>query len=419
MLALLRKLQLLTAALMLSMTINIGLGCALWRKSHLLPQVQFAQLISDQFEMGPANCHVLKQMSDWDYARLTIELSNQEVVEDGYSRGALALAVLIANFDFDIQRSMGTRALQKRFVKIDEGKTSYELIAGLDRSDFAQIQQFAHQERWPITAQGLHKLIQQNVSEDRSSKNRDERHLLADAFMSSNVFACFERLFPNDIPKSDLVTITQYLDWNQLAKILTSNLAPTHKVERHRAWQRRQMLIDAVNRGCKTAAYMLILCDFDYTVRHTSDSDLAQLLCLLDTYTAEAMNVALGVLKSSRENNIRALAAKKAGDFLDIPLPREDQWKWLAQAFLGNAHSGQRLWPIDLLQVDSEPVEIAAEDLEPEKPFGNERMHIVQRGDSLWKLSKKYGLSIQQLMALNDMTQDLLKIGQILQIGLI
>lgn len=418
MFALLRKLQLLSAALMVSVSANIGLGCALWRKCYMPPQMRFAELIIEQSDVGEANCAVLNQMSQWDYARLTVELSNQEIVEDGYSRAALALAMLVANFDFDVQRSLGEKALQKRTLKDAKGGVGYELIAGLDGSDFEQIQLFARQEKWPITAQGLHRLIKQGSSLGGSFPHCSEGHLLADAFMASDAFASLERLFPKDIPKSELMTIARCLEWDQLARTMSATSSPP--IERYRALQRRQLLMSAVDQGCKTAAYLLILCDYDFSLRHTTDEDLAQLLCLLDTYTAEAMNIALSVLKSPRENAIRELAAKKAGGFLNIPLPtKEDQWRLLARALLGKPSDSSCELSPEVLQARPDIKKMTTEHIHFNQTGESERTHVVQRGDTLWKLSKRYGLTVQQLMALNALQRDLLRIGQILQIDLI
>lgn len=44
------------------------------------------------------------------------------------------------------------------------------------------------------------------------------------------------------------------------------------------------------------------------------------------------------------------------------------------------------------------------------------RTHVVQAGDTLWLLARRYGTTVEALMKLNGLTSDLLNIGQILQI---
>lgn len=415
MFALLRKLKFLTVALILSSSANVGLICALWKSAYTPPQMRLAELMIDCKEMSQSNCAVLKQISNWNYARLTAELSNQEIVEDGFTRGGLALTTLIANFDFDVQRSLSDRKLQKRRLENQKDGLSYELIAGLDERDFAQIQQFARQERWPITDQGLHKLIKQSPISEKGSKSGEEQQL-AEAFVRSNAFAYLERLFPADIPASELLKLASHLDWHQLPQFNDG----CDQADRHRAQQRRDLLLKAVEQGSKSAAYLLILCDFDFSLRQIRDTDMAQLLLLLDTYTAEAMNIVVGVLKSPRDNTIRELAAKRVSCFLNVPLPaKKDQLPLFADAILNDVKIPPSVQLIDTSELSSQP---HLDKVEAAKVFEmplNEKLHIVERGDTLWKLSKKYGLSVKQLMRVNELKQDFLKIGQVLQVDLL
>ena len=43
-------------------------------------------------------------------------------------------------------------------------------------------------------------------------------------------------------------------------------------------------------------------------------------------------------------------------------------------------------------------------------------IYVVQKGDSLWSISKKYGLTVDELKRINNLTSNLLSIGQILRI---
>mgnify|MGYP002533734289 CR=1 FL=1 len=42
--------------------------------------------------------------------------------------------------------------------------------------------------------------------------------------------------------------------------------------------------------------------------------------------------------------------------------------------------------------------------------------YVVQNGDSLWKIANKYGITVNELKSLNDLTSDILSIGQVLKI---
>ncbi len=52
----------------------------------------------------------------------------------------------------------------------------------------------------------------------------------------------------------------------------------------------------------------------------------------------------------------------------------------------------------------------------PYVPTDLENKYIVKSGDTLWSIAKKYGLSVDELKALNNLTSNSLSIGQVLKI---
>jgi LysM repeat protein len=42
--------------------------------------------------------------------------------------------------------------------------------------------------------------------------------------------------------------------------------------------------------------------------------------------------------------------------------------------------------------------------------------YVVQQGDTLYNISKRFGLTVDELKALNDMTDNIIKIGQELRV---
>ncbi len=52
----------------------------------------------------------------------------------------------------------------------------------------------------------------------------------------------------------------------------------------------------------------------------------------------------------------------------------------------------------------------------PYVPTDMENKYIVKSGDTLWSIAKKYGLSVDELKALNNLTSNSLSIGQVLKI---
>ena len=47
----------------------------------------------------------------------------------------------------------------------------------------------------------------------------------------------------------------------------------------------------------------------------------------------------------------------------------------------------------------------------------NSDIYVVKKGDSLWSIAKKYGISVEELKSLNDLTSNMLSVGQVLKIS--
>lgn len=52
----------------------------------------------------------------------------------------------------------------------------------------------------------------------------------------------------------------------------------------------------------------------------------------------------------------------------------------------------------------------------PSYPPATVRTHVVTKGDSLWGLSRKYGTSVDAIRQANGLSNDLIRVGQTLQI---
>ncbi len=80
-----------------------------------------------------------------------------------------------------------------------------------------------------------------------------------------------------------------------------------------------------------------------------------------------------------------------------------------------NNLTGTTLQIGDVLTIPTEEEPIEEEPVEEEPTTGNIE-YVVQSGDSLYSIAKKYGISVDQIKALNNLTSNLLFIGQRLQI---
>ena len=54
--------------------------------------------------------------------------------------------------------------------------------------------------------------------------------------------------------------------------------------------------------------------------------------------------------------------------------------------------------------------------LVPQKEIESEEIYIVQKGDTLWSIAKANGIEVNKLKKMNNLTSNLLSIGQKLKI---
>ncbi len=410
----LRKLQLMTTALIMSGSCNIALAGALWQCARNKPTLRHAQFTKEGGFLRAENCGALSEFANWEYARLLAELSNGELMEDGFTRGGLALAILIEKFDFDVDRALLGKELHRRTLKDARTAHQYTLIADLQTSDFERVRNFAEQERWPMTPRGLFQRFCDQararvIGEDLSPIDPS----LIESLFASDAFCAFARLFPPDIPRQYLALTALHLNWSELCP---RDLGSYTLAEKSGASSLRcDLLLRAIERGSKPAAYLLIMSDFDFALHKTSDLAMQQLLTLVDTYTAEALAVSMGVLRGPRGDTVRELAAKRACHFLNLPPPIGEQWGLLARALVQSGDFSSR-GSEEIAERISGAWHASREDVEPVHRALQE--HIVQPGDTLWKLSKTYGMTVRDLMRRNDLSRDFLHIGQILRIDL-
>jgi peptidoglycan endopeptidase LytF len=84
-----------------------------------------------------------------------------------------------------------------------------------------------------------------------------------------------------------------------------------------------------------------------------------------------------------------------------------------------NALTTTVLYPGEILKIrtnSNEVLECFGEDYTPPNNNDNIITYTVQKGDSLYSISRKFNTSVDQIMKLNNLSSNLLSIGQILKI---
>lgn len=464
------KIRRLTLALILSGALNIAIGGFFfyWVLQERPP--------TPYCELQPATrIHQLPPLSDQRsisdivalYRKLTFEqlsgkLYNTQLVEDGYSQRDIALAALKTFHYFDLHRALQSEAqpneerpLICRKSKSDEC-INLTVYPGLTDRQFQAIIHFAYTERWPITGQGLFLLLQR---EDLSKEPS-----LAESFYLTPEFSAIETLFArSEVPveKPELLAMIIDGDWETLDEFtkqqrISQDLSPS---------RREKLLLDYIEKGSKGAAYVILKTDATFAGKKLDDKHVLAILQLLKDKTSESELFAQSLLTSPRSLGVcqqaafrlyeysgklipdpwnyesalatfapqrlliekvqKAVAAEAPIKMLNTLLPKAPEKAIPEKGTIVFSTSKQTRVPTRVPNPNLNPKPdvkqkpIAQSDPKP-KPntpaITKERLYVVQEGDSLWKISRKFNVDMEVIKKQNGLKSDALKPGLTLRI---
>ncbi|MCH9609661.1 MAG: hypothetical protein S4CHLAM45_00500 [Chlamydiales bacterium] len=259
-----------------------------------------------------------------------------------------ALSALVKGHDFDVERALGSPP-QKR----------------LSDEDYKAICRFAKEEQYPFTARGLYKRLPETGK----------------IFCFTPEFIQLQTLFARTqlpIENEILITLVSEGEFETLATYFRKQQEGANYEE----GRRRQLLLDYIHDGSRTAAYLLLLTDYDFALATLPDEETVDLLQLLNVKTAEALRYCKALLDSSRSPLCKEKASEIAGRFYRRPGEGvlRPQWR------------------------ERHP-----------KALPNDT-HVIQPGESLWTISRKYRVSIEDLMKVNNLHSTTLQPGRLLKI---
>ncbi|MCP5469087.1 MAG: LysM peptidoglycan-binding domain-containing protein [Chlamydiales bacterium] len=156
---------------------------------------------------------------------------------------------------------------------------------------------------------------------------------------------------------------------------------------------RQQFLLDHIALGSKTAAYLLVLLDPDYALL-LSNEKIEHLFELMDEPTPEAIAFTEQVLGEKRSPRVDKHALERLAQYTG-----QSQGEIAARydRYLNN----ENLRPVFRQQV---PI------------TQTQQTHIVQPGESLWLIAKKYHVTIEKIMVTNNLRSTTLQPGKMLKI---
>ncbi len=369
-----RRARSLTQLLIFSGALNLGLLTTvlynLWNGEKILPPQEARLELAAESSYAAA----LLELSRSPLSELIDLLKDTTPIEQGLLRRDLALSVLYSVQKLDLERALGSLPQQTRLLQLQVPDQSapleLRLFLGLSNEQFAAISQFVRQERWPFTPSGLFaELARQGAHADPS---------LIDAFSTTSHFYAVSALFSRtglNIDKKVLISMLLEGGWDLLSQFVAAPPVPPEQL-----WQRRrEFLLAHLGQGSRIAARILVETDTEALLRRLTDEQATQILNLLSTHTP------------SFERFVRGLLASPRSDLV-----------WQAAESRLHSFTGELRPPPPPLPHPPPPGEV-------EPPL--RRMHLVQEGDSLWKIARRYSVTIDALMEENNLDNERLRPG--------
>lgn len=382
-----KKSRLLVHLLIWSGALNIGLFSSLvyFVFQERQQAVSFErQPVASRKGAEATNQEILREFSTLSWAELVKQLENLDLVEEGYKKRDLALASLVAFHGFDIERAIQGTSLQRRTLAFGrkEGPEEVYLTVypGLSKDQFQAIDHFIQTERFPVTAQGLFYEIQQTTAP------RDPQ--LLQAFYLTAEFTSIWTLFQRTglhMPRDFVIEMIAQGDWRILHQFAEEqkkqlDLSPEYL---------KRLLLNYVRCRSVFAAKILLQWDKDFLLKRLEDQDLAAFLDLFKDSTPALELLLKELITSPRSDIVWKKAAERLYLFAQLPFPDPYDHKVVLATFAGH--------------VQAPPPPVASV---------QEERHIVQKGENLWKISRKYKVSIDALRKANHLESDKIREGK-------
>jgi LysM repeat protein len=326
---------------------------------------------------------------NYSFEHLLTKLNQTDLVENGYTLRDLALGCMTTFHYFDLNKALKNKPLQKRILSYSSNAETLTIYPGLSEEDFKDILAFAQIEKWPMTSQGLFLQL----------KKQDDPQL-AEAFYLTSQFHAVENLF-SGTPREKLLTLIKEGEWMPLAAFVEKQ-----KSSQDLSVNRRlSFLFEYLEQGSKTAAQLLIQSSPE-TIRKWNDETVAKILRLTTDKSPEAEKFIQEIIKSPRSDKVHELASLRQYEFSGEKAPVKYDQQTVSKQFFPKIPQQKIIAKQEVQQP-----------LPPSKPpLKREIMHTVQEGDSLWKISRKYKIDIDQIRKYNRLQSDFLKPGTTLKI---
>lgn len=407
-----RRTKWLTQALIISVTLNIGLVTTFIY--FVLKDKQTALAIeltpckdAHKKEVLATNFQLLRAYSLLPYQELILRLEHRDLLEEGLTKRDLSLACLVAFHHFNLEKALGGILLQKRSIPFtnSSGQETIEIpvFPGLSDDQFQAVLQYAKTEKWPLTSQGLFYELK------RSSGAYDPS--LIEAFSLCSEYHAVQTLLSKTglhVTREQIIELIAEGEWKALSELtakqrISMELTPDRK---------RAFLLEYLQNHSKLAAKLLLDSDQDFVLKRLGDGQILTILDLYPEKNAVIENFSKELLASPRTDAVWRRAAyflySAAGEL--FPEPYDHQAA--LQRFLPQIAAPQ-------IAPDAAPIVLQTSAPLPKGQTpskGKKKVHVVEPGDNLWKLARKYHVSIEEIMRVNRLETEKLRPGKQIEI---
>ncbi len=382
-----KKIRLLTKLLLVSVALNIGLLTVVIYTSR--EQEKKETLSTKKIVLEKSNGEVLSIYFKNSFGELVKELKIKTILQDGYARRDLALACLVNYHYLNLDKAISGKSLQRRkltFIHQDGGESfQVEVFPNLDDLDFEMVEKFIKEEKWPFTTEGLFSDLKKQGAE-RDSTLETAFYMTAEFYM---IQTALKRL-DDTLPKEKILNFLLEGNFEQLQQWVLKTKNGGDFLEGMRA-----LFQDYVKKGASSAAELWIALDNEHILRKLTDLELHKLVELVKENALSSNIFLKQILCSVRSDEVRKEAALKLYLFAKKAPPTPYDHEQALKVFLPTMFAQKEV---------SKPIP-AAYSLVIKK-------HTVIDGDSLWKISRKYKVTIESLRAHNHLKTDTLKPGQ-------
>ncbi len=400
-----RKARWLTQALIISGTLNIGLI------STFVYFVLKEKQTSVAFELKPSqeeeqfvltNKELVEAYLTLSFQDLLLRLEDRELIEEGYAKRDIALACLVNFHQFNLEGALGGFVPQQRYIKFfneDGGELiDLSIYPALTEDQFQAVIQYARTEKWPFTSEGLFFELK-GTTLDRS---------LLDAFYLMPEFQAVQTLFVRaglKVKNEEIIQLLIAGDFSSL-DIFTKEQKLLQDLSPNRL---KMFLVEYLNMGSKEAARWLLDLDVEFVTKRLDDKQTLLVLDLLTEKTNTLEHFAKELLVSPRSDLIWKQAASLLYSFAGEKLPEPYDSNVARARFLPHLITPKKIEEVAQILPAKKP---------PQKSplIKTSKTHVIQNGESLWKIARKYKVTIESIIDLNHLESDRLRVGRTLEI---